>query len=153
MPASFTASLARRLNKLCAVEVLEVAEPVRLEPGHVYIGQGDRDLVVERRGESLMGMPTRSQPDYPWHPSTDRLVRTAREHVAAAQLVGVLLTGMGYDGAAAMAELRADGGRTIAESEASAVVWGMPGELVRAGGADFILPSEGIARQLQELTP
>ena len=69
------------------------------------------------------------------------------------QLVGVLMTGMGNDGAKAMAQLHAGGGRTIAEAEETAVVWGMPGELVKARGADFILPLPGIAACLQTLTP
>jgi two-component system chemotaxis response regulator CheB len=75
------------------------------------------------------------------------------EHVAASQLVGVLMTGMGDDGAQAMAELHAQGGRTIAEAQETAVVWGMPGELVKAGGADFVVPVDGIAACLWELMP
>jgi two-component system chemotaxis response regulator CheB len=75
------------------------------------------------------------------------------EHVAAAQLIGVLMTGMGNDGAEAMTALRAQGGRTIAEAEETAVVWGMPGELVRAGGASWVVPLPQIARRLQRLVP
>ena len=98
-------------------------------------------------------MPVRAEPDYPWHPSTDRLVRVAMEHVPPAQLVGVLMTGMGNDGAAAMTRLHAEGGRTIAEAEETAVVWGMPGELVKAGGADWVLPLPEIAGWLRKLAP
>ena len=86
------------------------------------------------------GGARRARADYPWHPSADRLVRSAMEHVPASQLVGVLMTGMGNDGAEAMTLLHSQGGRTIAEAEESAVVWGMPGELVQAGGADWIVP-------------
>jgi two-component system chemotaxis response regulator CheB len=67
------------------------------------------------------------------------------------RLIGILMTGMGNDGAAAMAALRAGGGRTIAESEETAIVWGMPGELVRAGGAEFVLPLDAIAAKLRNL--
>ena len=74
-------------------------------------------------------------------------------HVAPAQLVGVLLTGMGNDGAAAMARMRELGGATIAESKDTAVVWGMPGELVAAGGADWTEPVHGITARLLKLTP
>ncbi|MET0409338.1 MAG: chemotaxis protein CheB, partial [Hyphomicrobium sp.] len=88
-----------------------------------------------------------------WHPSTDRLVRSALNHVDAGQLVGVLMTGMGDDGAQAMTVLNSNGGRTIAEAEETAVVWGMPGELVKAGGADFVLPLPDIAAQLRKLVP
>jgi two-component system chemotaxis response regulator CheB len=153
MPATFTGALARRLDGLCALEVVEVARPVQLEPGCVYIGKGDADIVVTRRPSGLVAMPIRAKADYPWHPSTDRLVTSAMEHVEAAQLVGILMTGMGNDGADAMARLHERGGRTIAEAEETAVVWGMPGELVAAKGADWILPLPQIAGWLQKLVP
>ena len=75
------------------------------------------------------------------------------EHMPAKQLVGVLMTGMGNDGAEAMTELRARGGKTIAEAEETAIVWGMPGELVRAGGASCVVPLPKIAERLQTLVP
>jgi two-component system chemotaxis response regulator CheB len=80
-------------------------------------------------------------------------VRSALEAALARRLIGILMTGMGNDGALAMTRLRAEGGRTIAEAEETAVVWGMPGELVKAGGAEFILPVQRIAERLQELMP
>jgi two-component system chemotaxis response regulator CheB len=153
MPGTFTGPLARRLDRLCALNVVECGQPMLLEPGTVYIGRGDADLIVSRRRGGLTGAPAPSQPDYLWHPSTDRLVRTAMGQLPAGQLIGVLMTGMGNDGAHAMALLRAQGGRTIAEAEETAVVWGMPGELVKAGGADFVLPVQKIAERLRELTP
>jgi two-component system chemotaxis response regulator CheB len=75
------------------------------------------------------------------------------EHLAPSQIVGVLMTGMGNDGARAMAHLHALGGKTIAEAEETAVVWGMPGELARAGGADWTLPLHEIADKLRKLAP
>ena len=153
MPASFTGALARRLDTLSALTVVEVARTVQLEPGTVYIGKGDADIVVTRRPSGLVALPTRADPDYPWHPSTDRLVKSAMDHVSPTQLIGVLMTGMGNDGAAAMAGLRAQGGRTIAEAEETAVVWGMPGELVAVGGADWVLPLPEIAGWLRRLVP
>lgn len=152
MPASFTGPLARRLNGLCALTVVEVTAPVLVEAGTVYIGRGDADLVVARRSGGVMAISAASS-DYPWHPSTDRLVRTAMDSLPASQLLGVLMTGMGDDGAQAMAKLRSEGGRTIAEAEETAVVWGMPGELVKAGGADYVLPVHKIAERLIALTP
>lgn len=153
MPASFTGALARRLDKLCALSILEVARPVLLEPGCVYIGRGDADLIVSQRPAGLTAMAAPALAGYPWHPSVDRMVRSAMEHLPASQLIGVLMTGMGNDGAEAMTLLHSEGGRTIAEAEETAVVWGMPGELAKAGGADFVLPLPAIAAQLQSLAP
>jgi two-component system chemotaxis response regulator CheB len=153
MPATFTGPLSQRLNRICALNVMEVSRPAPLTPGSVYIARGDADIVVSRRPSGLVAMAAPAKSDYPWHPSTDRLVRTALDHVAADQLIGVLMTGMGNDGAEAMAELRSRGGRTIAEAEETAVVWGMPGELVRAGGATWTLPLQLIANRLQRLVP
>ena len=153
MPATFTGALARRLNGVSALSVVEVVRTLQLQPGCVYIGKGDADLAIDRRASGLVVVPVRSQADYPWHPSTDRLVRSAMDHVSPAQIVGVLMTGMGSDGAEAMALLHARGGRTIAEAEETAVVWGMPGELVAAGGADWVLPLPEIAGWLTKLVP
>jgi two-component system, chemotaxis family, protein-glutamate methylesterase/glutaminase len=153
MPAGFTGSLARRLDGVCALHVVEVMRPMPLQAGSVYIGRGDADVVISKRPGGLIVMSVPAKADYPWHPSTDRLVRSAMEHVAPPQLVGVLMTGMGNDGADAMTTLRHSGGRTIAESEETAVVWGMPGELARAGGASFILPLPRIANRLERLVP
>lgn len=153
MPASFTGTLANRLDGLCRVSVQELFAPTPLEAGCVYIGRGDADLIVTRRGERLFGMSAPAEMGYPWHPSTTRLVETAMEHVAPGQLVGVLLTGMGNDGAAALAKLRERGGTTIAEAEETAVVWGMPGELVRAGGASWVEPLPRIAARLRRVVP
>jgi two-component system chemotaxis response regulator CheB len=151
MPASFTGALARRLDGLCAVSVTEVVQPTPLRAGGVYIGRGDADIIISRRGSGAVAMPIPSKRDYPWHPSTDRLVRTAMACFPPRQLIGILMTGMGNDGAQAMALLRSQGGQTIAEAEETAVVWGMPGELVRAGGADWVVPLPDIAARLRTL--
>jgi len=153
MPSGFTGPLARRLNGLCALTVAEVTQPLRPQAGYAYIGRGDADIVVSRRASELVVMSVPSRANYPWHPSTDRLVRSAMEHVAHGQLIGVLMTGMGDDGAKAMTELRAHGGQTIAEAEETAIVWGMPGELVRGGGARWVVPLPKIAQRLQRLVP
>jgi two-component system chemotaxis response regulator CheB len=152
MPATFTGPLARRLDDLCAVRVLEVARATTLEPGCAYIGRGDADVIIGRRPAGLVAMAAPSRADYPWHPSTDRLVESAMEHLAPENVIGVLMTGMGNDGARAMTALHAKGGTTIAEAEETAVIWGMPGELVKAGGADWVLPLPRIFDRLQKLT-
>lgn len=151
MPGSFTAALARRLNKLAALTVVEVSSPIALEPGHVYIGRGDADLLVTARHGVLTALSAPASPSHRWHPSADRLVDSAMAHVPASRLVGVLMTGMGNDGAAAMTRLREAGGQTVAEAEATAVVWGMPGELVRAGGASHIEELPNIAARVCDL--
>jgi len=152
MPATFTGSLARRLDGICELTVVEAVAAWELQPGHVYIGRGDADVIISKRKGRLVAMPAPAEV-YPWHPSTDRLVRTALNQVDASQLIGILMTGMGNDGAEAMTLLRSKGGRTIAEAEETAVVWGMPGELVKAGGADFVTPLPDIAAQLLRLVP
>lgn len=148
MPGSFTTVFARRLDTLCALTVIEASSQMPLEPGMVYIAKGDADVVVGRRATRLVVNPMPSADQYPWHPSVGRLVESALHALPAERLVGVLLTGMGDDGAAAMTELRQRGGKTIAQDEASSVIFGMPGELVRRGGADLVLPASRIAGQL-----
>jgi two-component system chemotaxis response regulator CheB len=151
MPRSFTGALARRLDTICALTVDEVVGPTPLQPGCAYIGRGDADVIVARRAGALWAMAAPARPGYLWRPSADRLVRTAMEHLPARAILGVLMTGMGDDGAQAMALLHRQGGRTIAEAQETAVVWGMPGELVRANGADAVLPVDRIAHALLEM--
>ncbi|GAB2601470.1 chemotaxis response regulator protein-glutamate methylesterase 3 [Paractinoplanes abujensis] len=150
IPASFTATLARRLDESCALRVHEVDRIMTVRPGSIYLGRGSNDVVVARRTDGLIVKSVPAGAEYRWHPSVDRLVASARRHVAAERLVCALLTGMGDDGAAEMAAVRAEGGRTIAESEETAVVWGMPGELARRGGATEVLPSYAIADRLAQ---
>lgn len=153
MPESFTGALARRLDSLSAIQVVELVRPTQIRPGTAYIARGGADMIVSRRGGAVFAASAPALVDYPWHPSTDRLVRSALEHIPASQLIGVLMTGMGNDGAGAMQLLHERGGRTIAEAEETAVVWGMPGELVKTGAADWILPLPEIARQLLKVVP
>lgn len=151
MPAAFTSSLAQRLDGLCALRVIEVARPTPLVPGCVYIARGDADMIVSRRAAGPVALSAPSSAEHRWHPSVDRLVDSVVAIMPAEQLVGVLMTGMGYDGARAMAALRVAGGRTIAEAEETAVVWGMPGELVKAGGADVVAPLGAIAGEILDM--
>ena len=150
MPASFTGPFAHRLDNVCRLRVTEVNTLQSLKPGTVYIGRGGADLHLVKR---LSGLGVVSKPEntsYLWHPSVELLGRSALEQVPAERLIAVMLTGMGHDGADAFTEIRKHGGRTVAESEESAVVFGMPGELVRRGGALLTLPSHQIAAQLMD---
>ena len=149
MPPNFTLAFAQRMDRMCALEVVEVGEPMPLEPGRIHIGRGGTDLVVVERLGRLVAQPRPESPGHPWHPSADVMVESAMRVLPASQLVGVLMTGMGFDGAQAMAELKARGGRTIAEAESSCVVFGMPSELIQRGGASVVLPSQDVARQLR----
>ncbi|MFC5359277.1 chemotaxis-specific protein-glutamate methyltransferase CheB [Azospirillum himalayense] len=148
MPASFTGPLARRLDTISAVTVVEAATATALQPGMACIARGGADLQIVRRGGRLCAQPVPADERRSWHPNVDRLVESALRAVAPSRLIGVLLTGMGSDGAVSMAELRRQGGRTIAEAESSAVVFGMPQELIRRGGADMVLPSDRVAQQV-----
>ena len=151
MPANFTGPFARRLDRQCALRVVEVDRPMPLHAGTVYIGRGDADLVVARRSAGVSAMSVPAQRDYPWHPSVERLVSTALDHFDPNRLIGVMLTGMGRDGTDAMTRLYKQGGHTIAEAESTAVVWGMPGELVKNGGAGSVQPIEDVAREMINL--
>ena len=149
IPASFTRHLAGRLDTECAIEVCELSGIETLRPGRAYIGRGDADVVIERRLGALTARSVPPSGTYRWHPSVDRLVASAiASAVDPRRTIGVLLTGMGDDGAAELTRLRELGGRTVAESEETAVVFGMPGELVRRDGADLVLPVERIGGQL-----
>lgn len=148
MPASFTLSFAQRLNDLCALEVVEVSRPMTLEPGTIYIGKGGADMqVVQRNGKHVV-IAKPENPEFLWHPSVELLGRSVVEHYDPANVLAVMLTGMGYDGADAFTEIKKRGGRTIAESEQSCVVFGMPAELIQRGGATLTLPAEKIATQI-----
>ncbi|UXH76767.1 chemotaxis-specific protein-glutamate methyltransferase CheB [Roseateles amylovorans] len=149
MPASFTAPFAARMNGLCALEVLEASRPMPLEAGKVYIGKGGADVVFARRGGVLHVMPRPENAEMLWHPSVELMGRSALEHLPADRINAVMLTGMGYDGADAFTAIKRGGGRTIAESSDTAVVFGMPAELIARGGAGLILPLEKIASQLK----
>lgn len=150
MPSSFTGALARRLDKACALQVVEVTAPTPIVPGTVYIARGDADMIVRRQRGALVASAAPSASAYRWHPSVDRLVQSAMSVVAPERLVGILMTGMGNDGATMLTELHQQGGHVIAEAEESAVVWGMPGELVKSGGADVVAPVDRIAACLME---
>jgi two-component system chemotaxis response regulator CheB len=145
LPASFTGAFARRLDRECHLRVVEVNRPMPLKSGTIYIGKGDADVTVAPRATGVIAMPMPAKANYLWHPSVERMVTSALEHLDAPHLIGVMMTGMGSDGAEAMKLLRQNGGRTIAEAESTAIVWGMPGELVRNGGAELVRPVEDIA--------
>jgi len=152
MPASFTAPFAQRLNGVCRLPVQEVRQATALEPGNIYIARGDADVKVSRRGARLVAVPCPAQAQFLWHPSVELLGRSALEHCPAESLIGVMLTGMGHDGSQAFSDIHRRGGRTIAEAEETAVIFGMPAKLIEQDGASTVLPAGAIARQLVDWT-
>jgi two-component system chemotaxis response regulator CheB len=148
MPAAFTRPFADRLNNLCPLSVVEADHPMALEPGTIYIGKGGADLVLGQRVGKVTVLAKPENSEFLWHPSVELMGRSVLEHCDAKRVIGVMLTGMGYDGADAFTEIRKRGGRTIAESKESAVVFGMPAELIERGGATMVLPSDRIAAQI-----
>ncbi|MFD2111380.1 chemotaxis-specific protein-glutamate methyltransferase CheB [Thiorhodococcus fuscus] len=149
MPMSFTRPFAERMDSICRLSVSEVSRPTPIEPGNIYIGRGGADMVIARRGGRLTALMRPEDPSYLWHPSVELLGRSAIEHCDPANVIAVMLTGMGNDGAEAFTELKRLGARTIAESEETAVVFGMPAELIQRGGANLVMPVERIADQIQ----
>jgi two-component system chemotaxis response regulator CheB len=148
MPGAFTGAFAARLDKICALHIVEVCAPLPLKRGQIYIGRGNADVIVDTRlGRAIVNSVAEDH-QFLWHPSVERLVRSAMRAMDSSHIVGVQLTGMGNDGAEAMTTLRKAGGRTIAEHESTAIVNGMPAELIRLGGAQTVLPSHKIAEQL-----
>lgn len=145
MPSSFTSVFTNRLNGLCQFPVVEVTSQRQLEPNTVFIGRGDADIVFTKRGTRTFVSSAPSDARYNWHPSVDRMVYSALDVFDPHKIIGVQLTGMGDDGAAAFAELQQRGGETIAESSETATIFGMPKALIELDGANHILRDTEIA--------
>lgn len=144
MPEHFTGAFASRLNAICKVEVREAADGDALRRGLALVGPGNRHLLLKRNG-SRYHVEVKDGPLVRRHrPSVDVLFRSAATY-AGRNAVAAILTGMGDDGAAGMRELHDAGAYTIAQDEATCVVFGMPAEAIKAGGVDKVLPLESIA--------
>ena len=147
MPAGFTASFAKRLNSLCEVEVKEAQDGDPVLRGHVLIAPGDRHMLLERQG-ARYHVSVRDGPAVSRHrPSVDVLFRSAARS-AGANAIGVIMTGMGDDGAQGLGEMREAGAMTIAQDEATSVVFGMPREAIRRGAAQKVAPLHELAREI-----
>ena len=132
MPEGFTRSFARRLDSLCKISVQEAAGGERVLPGHAYIAPGHSHLTLTRSGANYMTKIDQSEPVNRHRPSVDVLFRSAAQF-AGKNAVGVILTGMGKDGAQGMLEMKAAGAYNFAQDEASCVVFGMPREAIAVG--------------------
>ncbi|MCU0774262.1 MAG: chemotaxis response regulator protein-glutamate methylesterase [Ideonella sp.] len=149
MPPGFTKSYAARLDGLCRIRVAEAKDGERILPGHAYIAPGGLHLSVERSGANYIARVQDGEPVNRHKPSVEVLFRSAAR-VVGPNALGIMLTGMGADGAKAMREMRDAGAFNLVQDEASCVVFGMPREAIAAGAADEVLPLGQIAPRLLE---
>ena len=139
MPEGFTSSFARRLDSLCKISVIESQGNERVLPGHAYIAPGHSHLLLARSGANYMTRIEQTDPVNRHRPSVDVLFRSAAQ-AAGKNAVGVILTGMGKDGAQGMLDMKAAGAYNFAQDEASCVVFGMPREAIAIGAAHEVAP-------------
>jgi two-component system chemotaxis response regulator CheB len=149
MPPGFTRSYAARLDSLCRIRVAEARDGERVLPGHAYIAPGGLHLAVERSGANYIARVRDGEPVNRHKPSVEVLFQSAAR-VVGPNAIGVMLTGMGADGARAMKELRDAGSYNYVQDEASCVVFGMPREAIAHGAAHEVLPVTQIAGKLIE---
>jgi len=149
MPPGFTKSYAARLDGLCRIRVQEANDGERVLPGHAYIAPGGMQMSVERSGANYVARVRDGDPVNRHKPSVEVLFLSAAR-VVGPNALGVMLTGMGADGARAMRDLRDAGSWNVAQDEASCVVFGMPKEAIAAGAVHEVLPLGAIAGKLVE---
>jgi two-component system chemotaxis response regulator CheB len=150
MPAGFTSSFAQRLDGLCNIRVKEAIHGERVLPGHAYIAPGGLHLRLARSGANYITELDEGPPVNRHRPSVDVLFQTAARY-AGANAVGVILTGMGKDGAAGMLAMREAGAHNVAQDEATCVVFGMPREAIAQGAVHDVLPLEQIPYHVLQL--
>ncbi|MDE1181251.1 chemotaxis response regulator protein-glutamate methylesterase [Paraburkholderia sp.] len=147
MPPGFTKSFAQRLNGLCRITVKEAEHGERVLPGHAYIAPGHAHLLLARSGANYIAHLSDDPPVNRHRPSVDVLFRSAAQH-AGKNAVGVILTGMGRDGAAGLLDMRKAGAHTLAQDEASCIVFGMPREAIAMGGAVEVASLQDMSRRV-----
>lgn len=147
MPEGFTRAFSRRLDGLCHISVKEAADNDTVLRGRALIAPGNHHLLLKRSGARYY-VEVKDGPLVSRHrPSVDVLFRSAARY-AGKNAVGVIMTGMGDDGAKGMLELKEAGARNIAQNEATSVVFGMPNEAIKLGGVDFVLPLGAISAEV-----
>lgn len=147
MPPGFTRNYAARLDGQCKISVKEAADGERILPGHAYIAPGGLHLSVERSGANYIARVQDGEPVNRHKPSVEVLFKSAAA-VAGPNAIGIMLTGMGADGAKAMREMRDAGAYCVAQDEASCVVFGMPREAIASGAVQEVLPLNKIAQHV-----
>jgi len=147
MPEKFTAAFSQRLDDLCEIEVKEAQDNDRVLPGRALIAPGGKQMTLKRSG-ALYYVEVRSGPPVNRHcPSVDVLFRSVAKY-AGRNALGVIMTGMGHDGARGLLEMHRAGAQTVAQDEATCVVFGMPKEAIKLGGAEKVLPLHAISREI-----
>jgi two-component system chemotaxis response regulator CheB len=144
MPPGFTTSFAARLNSLCRINVEEARHGQRILPGHAYIAPGGHHLRIDRSGSNYVAVVEDTEPVNRHRPSVEVLFKSAAR-VLGPNALGIMLTGMGADGALAMREMKDAGSYNYVQDEASCVVFGMPRMAIQAGAAHEVLPLSQIA--------
>lgn len=144
IPAAFSRPFAERMNGCSQMTVHQAEQGQLIMPGHVYIAPGDRHLIVDRDGARYRCRITEDPPVNHHRPSVDVMFHSVARNVGP-NAIGVMLTGMGSDGARGMVAMREAGARNIAQDENTSVVWGMPGSAVQAGAVDAVVPLHGVA--------
>lgn len=147
MPESFTKSFAERLDSLCKIRVVEAQGGERVLPGHAFIAPGHSHLLLKRSGANYMTELSQSAPVNHHRPSVEVLFRSAAKH-AGKNVIGIMLTGMGKDGANAMLEMHQAGAYNFAQNEETCVVFGMPREAIAVGAVDEVVPIQEMARRV-----
>jgi two-component system chemotaxis response regulator CheB len=150
IPKAFSAAFARRMNSVCQMTVCEAEDGQQVLPGHVYIAPGDQHLLIVRSGARYICRLDAGPPVNRHKPSVDVLFRSVAQQ-AGRNAIGAILTGMGKDGAVGLKEMRDAGCPTIAQDEASSVVWGMPGAAVDVGAAAEVLPLGQVGGRIRSL--
>ena len=147
MPETFTGSFARRLDSLCRVKVIEAQGGERIQPGHAYLAPGHSHLLVRRVGGAFVTELSQSEPVNRHRPSVDVLFQSVAEQ-AKQNAIGVILTGMGKDGALGMLEMRKAGAWNIGQDQESCVVYGMPREAANIGAVEEVSPLGEVASRI-----
>ena len=147
MPEAFTKSFAARLDSLCKITVKEAEHNERVLPGHAYIAPGHSHLLLKRSGANYMTELNQGPPVNRHRPFVDVLFRSAANY-AGKNAIGVILTGMGKDGALGMLEMKQAGAYNFAQNEESCVVFGMPKEAIAVGGTDEIVALSEMAERV-----
>ena len=150
IPKAFSEAFSKRMDSISPMAVCEAKDGQHVLPGHAYIAPGDRHLLLVREGARYYIRLDDGEPCNRHKPSVDVMFHSVEE-AAGDNAIGILLTGMGADGARGLKQMHDSGSKTIAQDENSSVVWGMPGEAVKLEATDFVLPLNKIAQKIESL--